>query len=378
MRQPPPLLCALLVLLSSCGSEEAAPAEGSGSGGGGPGAFTFPVTFVPLARGDVEERVELVGDVESLHRAELGFERAGRIVEILRDAGDEVREGEVLARLDASVVVAELVAARAAARAARADAGYATSELARAQKLGDALAESERDRWTSEVAMREARAAQSEAEILRLEALEAQCTLKAPFAGTLVARSMTVGSHAQAGASVLELVDTLHLEIRLEVPAALAADLGAGETVRLSVGGAEFVEKLAVLLPSADPGTRSFRALIRPAAESAAAAGLRPGAFVRAQLVVRRASGALLVPRDALMESPQGAAVMVADLAEGGGPPIARLVPVLVIARDSDQAAVRPLVGELAEGIAVLVTGNDNVFPGAPLRLQEHRAITAQ
>jgi hypothetical protein len=84
------------------------------------------------------------------------------------------------------------------------------------------------------------------------------------------------------------------------------------------------------------------------------------------------------VPRDALMESPQGASLMVADPGEGGGPPLARLVPIAVLARDGARAAVRPLDGELAAGIAVLVTGNDNVFPGAPLRLQEHRAVAAR
>jgi len=79
-----------------------------------------------------------------------------------------------------------------------------------------------------------------------------------------------------------------------------------------------------------------------------------------------------------LMESPQGATVMVADLDEGGGPPVARLVPVAVLARDAGRTAIRALGGDLIAGTAVLVTGNDNVFPGAPLRLQEHRAITPQ
>lgn len=377
MRRPPLLLGAALALLTACG-EDAAPAA-AGGGGGSSGGFTFPVTFVPLELGDVEENVELVGDVETLRRAELAFERAGRVVEITRDAGDAIAAGDLLARLDAAVIAAELAAARAAADAAHADAKYATAEFARAESLGDALAQSERDRWSSESATRAARAAQAAAEVTRLEALEAQCTLRAPFAGTLVVRHLTLGSHALAGTPVFELVDLRHLEIRLELPAALASGVRDGDDVRLALDdGSELTLPLFKVLPSADPGTRTFRALLRPAPEAVAASGLRPGAFVRARLVVRRAVGAAVVPRDALMESPQGAALMVADPGEGGGPPLARLVPVAVLARDGARAAVRPLDGELAAGIAVLVTGNDNVFPGAPLRLQEHRAVAAR
>lgn len=380
MRRPPFLALAALGCLISC-AEDVQPAADAGGGGeeAAGGGFTFPVTFVPLETGDVEESVELVGDVETLRRAELAFERAGRVVEVAREVGEDVEAGALLARLDSAVITAELAAARAAADAARADADYAEAEVRRALALGDALAQSERDRWAAENATRSARAAQADAEVARLEAIEAQSFLRAPFAGTLVERRLTLGSYALAGTPVFELVDAQRLEIRLELPAALAAGVRDGDTVRLQgADGAEWALPLVRVLPSADPGTRTFRALLRPDAGVVAAAGLRPGGFVRARLVVRRATAAAVVPRDALLEGPQGAAIMVADPGEGGGPPLARIAPVVVLARDADRAAVRPLAGELAAGIAVIVTGNDNVFPGAPLRLQEHRAITAQ
>lgn len=369
-----PLL--LLLPFAGCAGGEDAP-EGAG-GGGAPGGFTFPVTFVPLAIGDVDETVDLVGDVEALHRARLAFERAGRVAEVAREAGDPVSAGQLLARLDDAVIAAQLAAARAAAAAAAAQAAHSTREAARARGLGETIARSERDRWDSESAIDAARAAQADAEIARLEAIAAQGELAAPFDGVLLARGVTLGSYVQAGDAAFELVDVRRLEVRLELPAALAAGVEAGGAVRLRVdGGGELSAPLLAVLPSADPGTRTFRALLRPEPAAAVAAGMRPGSFVRSSLVVRRARGAPVVPRDALLEGPQGAAVMVAD-ASGSGPPVARLVPVAVLARDAERAAIRPLDGELAPQTPVLVTGNDNVFPGAPLRLQEHRAVGAR
>ncbi len=378
MRRSPSLLllaCACAPVIS-CGGEKAPAA-----GGGGPAGFTFPVTFVEIGVGTVEERVRLVGDVESLRRAALAFERSGRVTEVLGETGQEVAAGAVLARLDASVTLAELASAEASVAAAQVDAAFAVAELKRAESLGNALAQSERDRWQSETALRSAQVARAEAEVIRLKALQDQHVLRAPFAGTLVARYATLGSHLQPGAPVFELVDTRNLEIRLELPAALVVDVQEGEVVTVSAEGSGIAVELQLLkvLPSADPGTRTFRGLLRPTPEAAESAGLMPGGFVRASLVVRRAVNVTVVPADALMESLEGALVVVAGAAAEGAPPSASFVPVRVLARGEGETAVESLIpGALAAGAQVIVTGNDNVFPGAPLRLQPHRAVAAR
>lgn len=362
--------------LTACGGGGDAPAADAGGGPGGAGGFRFPVTFVLAGEGEIEERVTVVGDVETARRAVLAFERAGRVAEMLAAEGARVEAGALLARLDDAVLQAELRAAQASAAADRVDADFAAQELQRALGLGDALAQSERDRWRSETAAREARAARSAAEVGRLEALLAQGELRAPFTGTVVARRATLGSHAAPGAAILELVDLDALEARLELPVEAAALLHEGEAVRIEGGAVVLDLRLDAILPSADPGTRTFRAIARFA--GAAAPGLRPGAFVRASLVLRRGAG-VLVPHDALLFGPQGEAIVVAEGGADGAPPVARFVPVRVLARGGAAAAVASIEpGGLQSGARVVVTGVDNVFPGAPLLLQEHAAPAAQ
>jgi RND family efflux transporter MFP subunit len=279
----------------------------------------------------------------------------------------------VLARLDDAALEAALRAARAAAAAERAGADDALAELRRARELGDTVAQSERDRWSAESAAREARAARSDAEIGRLEAVLAQGVLHAPFAGTIVARRVTLGSHAAAGATAFELVDLAALEAWLELPAEIAGLARAGDRVTLEAPGGELELPLDAIVPATEPGARTFRAVARFA--GSAAPGLLPGAFVRARLVLRAAAG-LVVPVDALLETAGGTTLVCAEAGADGAPDTARLVPVRVLARGADgNAAVAPLEpGALAAGARVVVTGCDNVFPGAPLLLQPHRA----
>jgi RND family efflux transporter MFP subunit len=361
-----------IAMAAGCSGGNGAPRAADAAGA--PAAFRFPVTFVEAVHGTITESVILVGDVETARRAILAFERPGRVTNVAVDAGDRVATGMPLARLDDAVLEAELRSARAAAAAERVDADFAASELQRARELGDTIAQSERDRWSSEMAAREARAARGNAEVARLEAMLAQGVLRAPFPGTVVARHVTLGSHAATGAAAFELVDLEALEVWLELPAAVAARAQDGDRVLLETGvaGASLELTLDTIVPSAEPGTRTFRAIARFA--GADAPGLRPGAFVRAHLALGEAAG-ILVPNDALLENAHGAALIVAEGGDDAVPPSARMVPVRILARGATSVAVEQIEpGTLTAGARVVVTGADNVFPGAPLLLQAHRA----
>lgn len=144
---------------------------------------------------------------------------------------------------------------------------------------------------------------------------------------------------------------------------------------------------LDALVPAADPGSRSFIAIVRIDEISSETgenpnAVLLPGLFVRARLTLREVSGQPVVPINALVESPRGFAVYEvappeeseAAPAAGQAPaaPSAKLVPLRVLARNATHAAVAPFEpGALQVGSQVVVTGVQNIFPGAPLGLPQ-------
>jgi hypothetical protein len=86
--------------------------------------------------------------------------------------------------------------------------------------------------------------------------------------------------------------------------------------------------------------------------------------FVRASVELRAARGALTVPVDCLIEDSEAHVFVVLP----GEPPTAGLVPVRVIARDEQRAAVESAAeAQLATTDAVVLVGKENVVPGMPL-----------
>jgi HlyD family secretion protein len=367
----------LAFALAACSPE--APQDGEAAAQDDGGGYTFPVTFVEISGGTIVESAEIAGDVATQRRGEVAFERAGRIVALLADEGQHVAAGALLARLDGGVLEAELAAARATHVAATAQRAYAELELARYEEMAEVAADSERDQWRSEVAIRTATETQRGAEIQRLERLLAQGELRAPFACVLVKRGLTLGSYATPGAMVFEVVDLASREIRLELPQALASTLTPGINVEIladALANKPLPAKLSAILPSALSSSRTFTGLVQLGPDLDPEQRLLPGAFVRVRLQTRSATTETIVPADALVGSPDGWVIVVA---EGESPPLARFVPVQILANNGDEVAVAPFEeGALVSGARVIVTGTDNVFPGAPLLLQAHKTPVAE
>lgn len=381
--------------------------------------FVLPVTTVTLATGTLRPEVALTGTVRASRRAELAFEVAGTVRELHAEEAGSVAAGAVLARLDARSAELELASARSALElarreydlavagerpeeirrlaavlaATRAEEALAKSEVERGEKLlaERVLSQSEQDRRLAELSVAEKRRVAAEEQharglagtraedlaIARARVDQAQAradtaahelaktVLVAPWAGSVVRRHVSGGDFVQSGQPVYELVDPENLEVHVDVPGRLAAELGSGARARLAEGAATFETEVDALLAAADENARSFRAILR--LTGAERGALRPGMFVEVTLLLTPLEGALLAPSDAVLEGERGSYVVRAVPAEGGQGKVAELVPVRVLARHAGRAALAALATPLALGDELVLTGADNAFPGATL-----------
>ncbi len=249
----------------------------------------------------------------------------------------------------------------------------------RANAARERLATAQAGSRVEDIAIERARVASRQADLKRAELDLAKTELVSPFAARVVAKHRSVGDYVQVGEEVFDLFDPSQLEVELFVPSAAAGALRIGANVVMRVGGQEgppLDAVLAAISPAADDTSRNVRAIVRVDGDDPAFEALRPGAFVRAEMALATIEGAWIVPGDAILVNDGGEFVVRAapnpppETTQPGPPPppwSAQWVPVRILGRDGQKAAIETKEGELRPADQLVVTGVDRAFPMTPL-----------
>jgi HlyD family secretion protein len=268
------------------------------------------VTVVVPALGAITAKVSLTGLISARNDMPIGNEGdAGRISEVLVEAGDRVHKGQVLARLNPITAQSLLDSAEASLDEVRANATVAQSEWARAQQGDDIFSkeENERRRTTALTAQAKVKAAQAQVRDARNKL--AQTLILAPTDGIVLTRGAEVGQIAVPGSTVLfHLARDAEIEMRGQVAEQDVPRLALGQTatVRLDGVAKSFTGTIWQIGAIIDAGTRQGTVrIILPADQN-----LRPGSFARADIEVGSTTGVLL-PQTAVLSDEQGNYVLV-------------------------------------------------------------------
>ncbi len=248
----------------------------------------------------MERVLHVVGTLRAQDEAVVAAQVAGQIEATHADLGDRVTAGQELALIDTTSY--DALARQSAANLARAQAaaGNAAQNLQRVEDLRrDNIASS------SELDQAIAENDQAKAEVKAAEAADAVAQLnlarsrvKAPFGGVIAERILSAGAYAAIGTPIMRLVKTDPLRLRLEVPERDAPAVRLHQLVRVTVEGDTNVYngQLTRIAPDLQESTR----MLIVEADVPARGGLRPGLFVRAQIVVNEHEPGLSVPTEAL------------------------------------------------------------------------------
>lgn len=312
-----------------------------------------------VARGDVEERVVLTGSIRARNAVVVRPELPGRIASVAVRVGDTVRAGQVLATVDHDEIAWQARAARAAVAVARANADGAELDYGRTKELydGEAASPAQLDQADVRLALARAQLAQAEAAAGLAEDKVADARITSPIAGVVSRRAVDVGAQVAVGAEAFSVEDVSTLKLESAVDAAEWTRLAPGARAEVAVDarpGERFRGEVTVRAPSLDPSTR--RATVEIEIENASGK-LLPGTFARATVAAGRAEGAIVAPREAVVDGPGGAVVwrLAGGRAEAVKPRLGA----------SDGARVVVLDG-LAEGDLVATGGQAQLGHGGP------------
>lgn len=288
----------------------------------------------------------LAARVESQVRAEV----SGVVLQVLVDAGQPVRRGQVLARIEAAALRDAVVSAESAVRSATVATETARRNVERNEALSTAGALAERDLETArnQYAAAQAQLAGARAQLASAREQLGKTTVTAPIRGIVSAKPVSTGDVVAPGAALFTVIDPGSLRFEGAVPAAQVGELRTGAPVRFRVAGyAEtFTGTIERINPAADPQTRQVPVTVSVSNEGGR---LVAGLFAEGRVEAASRRG-IAIPATAVDE--RGVQPFVLRV-KGGR---AERVPVRLGMRDPEAEAVE-VTGGLAAGDTLLTGG---------------------
>ncbi|MDX6385866.1 MAG: hypothetical protein QOK48_3439 [Blastocatellia bacterium] len=335
------LLSLLLVLaLGSMACKSDYPASGKAASSDGK---TPPrqVRTVKVAEMPIGQTVTVNGTLAAYDRTTVGIKVPGRLQTISVDLGTVVHKGQAIAQVEQQDYKLRVQQAEAALAQARARLGLSpdgSNDRVTAEETGTVRqakavledAKSKRDRATKliqqgiipraeydtvdseykvalsryqdgleEIRNRQGLLAQRRSELAFAKQQLADTLVYAPMEGVVQEKKASVGEYLAAGAPVVDIVRIDPLRLRVDIPEREAHSVRTGQSVRVTVeGDAEsYLGYVKRLSPTISEQSRALAV----EADVRNNGRLRPGAFVRAEIVTDQTSSAVTVPPGAVV-----------------------------------------------------------------------------
>jgi membrane fusion protein, multidrug efflux system len=310
------------------------------------------VHVAPVAQRPLSQLYSTSATLRADRRATVTARTRGVVHELLVEEGQEVEQGQVLARLDDEEQ-------RLDVERARLDHDMKLSEEARFEELHGEGAVSQNDLDAARQAAQAARNALATTE-LRLS----RTVVRAPFAGVVARRHLDQGATVSDGTALFDLVDLDPLHADVSVPERHVTSLSQGQAVRVWADASSLAieGQVARIAPEVDSTSGTVKVTV--VVEGGRELGLRPGTFVRVDVVTDTHPDALVVPRSALVAAGQRW-----NLFRAGADGRAELLEVTLGYEDDERVEVIETRGgpALEVGQRVVVAGASTLAHGTPL-----------
>ena len=242
-----------------------------------------------------------IGSVSAVQGAVVSTELGGVVAEIDFQSGGVAKKGDVLMRLDSSAEEAQL-------HTAEADLELAKANLDRERDLAVRKVVSKQELDTAQSTF-----GQKQGAVDNMRAFITKKQIRAPFDGMLGIRQVNVGQMINSGQQVVQLTALDRVYVDFALPQQNLPQLAAGYEARVhadALPGREFKGKVTAINSMVDNVTRniSLQATLDNSAHE-----LRPGMFVKVDVILPEKSKTLVIPGSAVSYAPYGNSVFVID-----------------------------------------------------------------
>ena len=330
------------------------------------------VTSGELTARRVENVLNQVGTLSSPQMVTIRAELAAPVEEILFRQGAEVKKDQLLVRLDAAKVKAEMRNLEQRIKQLEIRLAHQKRNLERNRPLvkDRLVSQMKYDDLETEIALAEAALAQAKADMTRQKEMLDDTEIRAPFPGVVGAKDLSVGDYLKVGDPVVKVVSLDPLEMEFLVPERFKSGVFLGQQVSIATvayPGRAFVGKVFFISPVVDSKTRSF--MVKSRVDNPQHL-LNPGMFGRLKVTVEVKENAICAPWSSIIQTEKETYLYLVE--EGK----AKKVPV-VLGQIADKWA-EIMHPPLKAGSKVILEGKFMVKDGGQVRQAETPAEARQ
>ncbi|NNM50766.1 MAG: efflux RND transporter periplasmic adaptor subunit [Pseudomonadales bacterium] len=267
-----------------------------------------PLAQATVAYQQVESTYDTVATIEAERQSTVSAQTSGRIESINFRAGDRVKAGQVIMRIDTSVADQQMAAAEARVHEADVQRQNAADQFARIQQLLSQhfISQAQYDQAQATLRSAEAHVRSLQADLAQQKTSRGFANIIAPYGGVMASLLVEVGDMAAPGTPLAVGFDPAWLRASAQIPQTRLEAVRTGNKAYLEVPGQlRWIPTSSLtLLPTADPATHTTEARLH----LANAEGLLPGQLVTAHFVIgtqRR----LIIPLQAVLHRSELTAV---------------------------------------------------------------------
>jgi len=300
------------------------------------------VNVVPVQHGSGRSELVLPGDIQAVTEAPVLARASGYIVKRFADIGDRVKQGQLLAEIDAPELGQQVTQAKAAREQAASVLEQATANLEQG-KTNEQLAKITSDRWNSlikkgavakqdadtyqaqfdaqransqalekAIAAAKSNIAAADANLERLTDMQGYLKVLAPFEGVITQRNIDTGALVTEGQTLLyRIAQTDRLRTFVNVPQGDATSVRVGQRANVKIASLPSQVFAGTVTRTANSLDAATRTLLAEVQVSNSAGLLLPGMYAQVDFSTLRSEPPLVIRGDTLVVRSDGPQVAV-------------------------------------------------------------------
>lgn len=305
------------------------------------------VETTTLKKGEVNPLQEFTGSLKFDMNSVLAAQNTGVVQKINFEVGDKVKKGQLLVQIDADVLNAQIMAAKAKYESSKKD-FERYSILLKSKSISQKQFDDINLTYIT-----------AKSNLKELEVQKSKKSIKAPFDGIITDKKIDLGEWVNAGTAVATLVNISEAQFTFNVPLNIVNGLKKGDVYDINVDNTILKGKLYAAIPSGDTLTRTFPVRFKAKTNGTF---LFEGQQAKVSLSQNAVKKSLLLPRDAVIKRFGKNIIFIVDDKN-----MAQLIPIQIVGYLGKQVAIS---GEgLVEGMTVVSKGNERIFPNTPVKV---------